>query len=210
MSLDNIFIEFVHNLAVFAGPFFTPFFRLISILGEKCWFCLLIAFYLMLRKKTRFIGLTAILAVFIGFVIADILLKPAIMRERPYLASVAFQKYWELVDSYTETGYSMPSGHCIGITAFFVSLYITVPKNKRKMISNIGFVAVVCMILSRCYFMHHYFTDCIVGVIIGAIVSYIAKAIVRLIHSLCKKMEDITLFNYILNFDIRNKGKDID
>ena len=209
MSIDSIFIEFVHKLYELAGPFFTPLFRIISILGEKCWFFLLIAFYLVLRKKTRWIGLTAILAVFIGFIFADILLKPTIMRERPYLASVVFQKYWELVGSYKETGYSMPSGHCIGITAFFVSLYITVPKNNRKTISSIGFVSVICMVLSRCYFMHHYFSDCIVGIIIGAVVSYLSKALVRLIHMFCKKMEDITLFNFILNFDIDSQKKDI-
>lgn len=205
MTIDNLVIEFVHSLCLRYGDFFTPFMRIISILGEKCVFCLIISFFLLLRKKTRWIGLTAILAIFLGFIFADFILKPTIMRERPYLANNTFYNYWELAGAYQETNYSMPSGHSLGIAAFFVSLFITSPKATRKIIKNIGIVATILIVLSRCYFMHHYFSDCVVGIIIGFIMAYIAKAIVKLIYSFLKKNEDLGAFNFILNFDMFNK-----
>lgn len=209
MTIDNIVIEFVHNLCLRFGDVVTPIMRIVSILGEKCIFCLLIALFLCLKKKTRWIGLTAIIAIFLGFVLADGILKPLIMRERPYLANNTFYDYWQLAGAYQETNYSMPSGHSIGIAAFFVSLYITSPKEHRGIIKNIGVIATILMVLSRCYFMHHYFSDCVVGVIIGSIMAYVAKAIVKMIHIFCKKNEDLTLFNTIINFDLFDRGNKI-
>lgn len=206
MSLDEIFIEFVHNLAEMGGSFFTPFFRFISILGEKSWLFVLIAIILMLKKKTRWVGATIFLAILLGFIFSSVLIKPIIMRDRPYVADIIFQKYWEFVGGIMDTGYSMPSGHCTGVTAFFVSLYITSKKQNRGLISTIGIICVTLMVFARCYFMHHYFTDCVAGIILGTIVSFIAKAIIRIIHMICKKYEDITLFNFILNFNVGKKA----
>ena len=202
MFIDNLFMEFVHFLCVKGGFFFTPFFRIISLLGEKCWFFLLIAFLFCLRKKTRWIGITIIFSIFLGYVIGDICLKPLIMRLRPYTANNKFQTYWALAGSYPEIEYSMPSGHCIGVAAFFISFYITGKKSWRKNIMRVGVISITLMILSRTYFMHHYLTDCLVGILIAFITSYIAKSISKLLYDLCKRYENIKIFNFVLNFDI--------
>ena len=207
MSIDGLVIEFMHSMALRFGDFLTPIMRIISLLGEKCIVCLIVAVFLCLRKKTRWIGATAILAIFLGFILADFALKPLIMRERPYLANNLFYDYWEYVGAYQETNYSMPSGHSLGIAAFFVSLYITSPQQNRKLIKTIGIISTVLMVCSRCYFMHHYFSDCVVGIIIGTIMAFISKPIIKLIYKFCKKNEDLTLFNFILNFDTFNKEK---
>ena len=34
MGIDALFMAFVHGMCVSAGGFFTPFFRLISVIGE--------------------------------------------------------------------------------------------------------------------------------------------------------------------------------
>ena len=208
--MDNLVIEFMHSLCVRFGTFLTPFMRLISILGEKCWLFLLIAFYLILRKKTRWIGLSALFSILFGFVLGDIILKPIFRRERPYTTSNTLQDYWALAGAYPETDYSMPSGHSLGTAAFFVSLYITSAKRNRKFIKTLGIIVTVLMVMSRCYFMHHYFTDCLVGLLIGTVMAYVTKAIVRVIFNLCKKHEDIGLFNFILNFDIMDIFKRFD
>lgn len=210
MNIDNLFIEFLHTLAERFGGFLTPVLRIISLFGEKAWIFLLIAFIMVLRKRTRWIGVTAILGILIGFIIAAVFMKPFFMRMRPYTASNLFQDYWAFVGAYPDTGYSMPSGHTVGVTAFFVALYITSAKEKRKMIKNIGIISVILMIVTRCYFMHHYLSDCIVGVIIGFISAYIAKVIVRMVFSICKKNSDIGLFHFILNFDVIGKFIDHD
>ena len=204
-AVDNAVIEFMHILCERFGFILTPIMRLVSILGEKCWSCLLVAFCMLFKKKTRWIGATAILAVFIGFVVADLAIKPAVMRLRPYMTSIDFQKYWELAGAYPETNYSMPSGHSVGITAFFISLIITSPKKNRPLLKKLAFICIILMVASRCYFMHHFFTDCLVGIIIGIISAYISKAIMKGIHYICKKYEDLKFFEFILNFDISGK-----
>ena len=50
--------------------------------------------------------------------------------------------------------------------------------------------------------MHHYLTDCMVGIVVGVIASYIAKVIVRLLFNICKRYSNFTIFNFILNFDL--------
>ena len=202
MGIDSLFMEFVHGICVTCGPIATPFLRLISLMGEKAWVFLLISLFLCLRKRTRWIGLTAILAIFLGFIIADVGLKPLIMRMRPYTASNLYQDYWLLAGAYEETNYSMPSGHTLGCAAFFISLYITSKKSARTYISTIGTIMVILMIISRTYFMHHYLTDCLVSILIAVIVSYLSKFIIKTIYKFLKKNEDIDLFNFILNFDL--------
>ena len=201
MGIDALFMEFVHGMCASAGGFFTPFFRLISVLGEKSWFFLLISFILCLNKKTRWVGATAIFAIFLGWLIADFGLKPTIMRMRPYTANNLYQDYWQLAGAYEETNYSMPSGHVLGCAAFFISLYISSRKEARQLISTIGIVVVMLMALSRMYFMHHYFSDCIVGVLIAVVVSFISKVVIKNIYKFIKSNEDIALFSFILNFD---------
>ena len=205
MVIDELWISFVHNLAVIAGGFFTPLFRVITFLGEKAWFFLLISFFLLLGKKTRWIGATAILSIFLGFLIADFGIKPFFMRLRPYESSNTFQKYWEMVGAIPETNYSMPSGHTIGCAAFFVSIYITCKKNMKKKVLITGVIFTMLMIISRTYLMHHHLTDCLVSVIISIIISFISKFIVKLIYLFLKANEDIGLFNFVLNFDLYNK-----
>ena len=202
MGIDALFMEFVHGMCVSAGGFFTPFFRLISVLGEKSWFFLLMSCILCLHKKTRWVGATAILAIFLGWIIADFGLKPLIMRDRPYTTGNLYLDYWELAGAYYETDYSMPSGHTLGCAAFFISLYITSKKSARPYISTIGIIGVVLMALSRMYFMHHYFSDCVVAVILAAVVSFIAKVIVKAIHKIFKANEDIGFCRFVLNFDL--------
>lgn len=202
MGIDALFMEFVHGMCVSAGGFFTPFFRLISVIGEKSWFFLLISCILCLHKKTRWVGATAILAIFLGWIIADFGLKPLIMRDRPYTTGNLYLDYWELAGAYYETDYSMPSGHTLGCAAFFISLYITSKKSARPYISTIGIIGVVLMALSRMYFMHHYFSDCVVAVILAVAVSFIAKVIVKAIHKIFKANEDIGFCRFVLNFDL--------
>lgn len=187
MMIDNMVCEFMHMLCESAGGFFTPFFRLISILGEKCWLCVLIGFILCVRKKSRWVGVTIVLSIFLGFLVADFVLKPCIMRLRPYLSDITrYYRYWQDAGAIEETGYSMPSGHTLGVTAFFTSLYITAKQEKRKTIMIVGIICIVLMAMSRCYFMHHYFTDCLAGAIVAIIIACITKVLVKLIYKICK------------------------
>lgn len=207
MIIDDLFMEFVHSLCVYAGFVFTPLLRLVSFLGEKAWIFLLIAFLLLLSKKTRWIGLTIIISILIGFIFGNMIIKPFIARLRPYEASNKFLGYWELAGKIEETNFSMPSGHTIGCASFFISLYLCVKKSWKKNILICGIFMISLMIISRTYFMHHYLTDCLAGILIAIIVSFISKFIVKLFYRFCKSFEDIGIFSFILNFDFYNRKK---
>lgn len=204
--MDQFFMEIVHALCVYAGFIFTPFFYFFTFIGNKCWFFLLIAFFMCFIKKTRWIGVSAIFAILFCYLFGDVLLKPLIMRPRPFQSSSnVYYEYWQLAGSFFKDEYSMPSGHMSGTVAFFTSLYICSKKEVRKPILVIAIIVSICMALSRMYFMHHYFTDCLVGAIIGFVMAFIAKFISIKIHNFCKGFEDVPFFNFILNFDILKK-----
>ena len=124
MNIDHLFMEFVHALCVYAGSILTPILKLMTFLGEKAWFFLLISFLLLLSKKTRWVGLTAITSILLGFIIGNIILKPSIARIRPFMDdNLLYQDYWKFAGSLPEIEYSMPSGHTIGCASFFISRY---------------------------------------------------------------------------------------
>lgn len=208
MIFDTRFIEFVHWMCVHFGKVLTPFLRLISMIGEKAWFFLLIAIVLFLNKKTRWIGITIIISIFIGWITADFILKPLFMRMRPYTASNLYQDYWILAGSYPETDYSMPSGHTLGAAAFFVSLYITAKKEYRRKVLIAGIIVVMLMIISRTYFMHHYLSDCVVGIVLAFLTSFIAKFVVKNMYNFIKNNQNIPLFNFALNFSVFSQSND--
>ena len=201
MMIDEIFMEFVHILCIYLGFILTPFFRFVSFLGEKAWFFILIGLILSLRKKTRWVGITILFSILIAFVLNSSL-KNIIMRMRPYTASNKFQDYWRMAGAIHEINYSMPSGHSAGISAFFASLYLTSKKDVREKVFIIGIISTVLMILSRTYQMHHYFSDCIVGIIEGILMAIIGKIIVKYIYKFFKNIENTPFGNFVLSFDI--------
>lgn len=205
MIIDELFMEFVHALCVYCGAILTPILKLMTFLGEKAWFFLLLSFLLLLSKKTRWLGLTAIISILLGFILGNLILKPLIARERPFLENMLFQDYWKFAGSLPEVDFSMPSGHTVGCASFFISIYLTAKKSWKKKIMIIGIIFTTLMIISRTYFMHHYLTDCIAGLILSIFTSYLAKFIVKNIYRFCKSYEDIGIFNFIVNFDFYNR-----
>lgn len=201
-TMDLWFANLMHGLAVIGGGFFTPFFRFISMCGEKSIVFLLIAFIMVLRKKSRWVAITIIISIFISWIVADFIIKPLVMRPRPYQSSInLLYDYWVYVGSIPENNFSMPSGHTLGCAAFFSSLYFTC-KNRRSIIVNIGIVVTFLMIMSRCYFMHHYLTDCLVAVILAVVMSILGKIFAKIIYKTCKTLDSSRFFSFILNFDI--------
>jgi len=75
----------------------------------------------------------------------------------------------------------------------------------RKNILIVGIISIILMSLSRMYFMHHYFTDCLGGFVVGIIMAFVAKFILKFLHSLCKYFENVPFFNFVLNFDLLGK-----
>ena len=61
----------------------TPFWELVTSLGNGGWFWIVTAFALAICLRTRRTGATMLLAMLLGAVVTNVLLKPWVARVRP-------------------------------------------------------------------------------------------------------------------------------
>ena len=138
--------------------------------ADIIWF---IAALLMIRdRRTRKAGTVLLLALVISILIANIILKPAVGRIRPYDAlDVPI-----IVSPSSE--YSFPSGHTGSSAAASAAML-------RELPLKIGIPAVILASLiafSRMYLGVHYPTDIIGGALSGVLISYVSNWIVDLLY----------------------------
>ena len=151
----------------------TPIMKLITHLGDKGIFWILIAIVMLFFKKTRPLGMMAGIALVFSVLINNVLIKPNVGRIRPY----------EVVDGLKllierQHDPSFPSGHS---GASFAAAVVFLVKGPKKL----GIPAIIMAALiafSRLYVGVHYPTDVICGIITGtccAIISFMIWSIVE-------------------------------
>lgn len=149
----------------------------ISKLCDAGWFWIALAVILIIPKKTRRIGVTMGIALAIGLIVCNFGLKPLTARIRPYDADAAIN----LIIA-KESEFSFPSGHSIASFegAFAIFLY-----DKRWGAAALVLAALIAF--SRLYLMVHYFTDVIVGALLGILFAYLAYRIYRAVSDKLSK-----------------------
>ena len=151
--------EFVRN------PLLNMFFIFVTGLGDKGFIWILAAILLLLRKKHRKKGVTVLLALGIGFVITNLLLKNIVARPRPYTILTELEI---LIPKPSD--YSFPSGHtCSSFAAALAMLKVC----DRK-IGIFACVLAVLIAFSRLYVGVHYPTDVLAGALLGTVSALIA------------------------------------
>ena len=200
---DRAIFEFLHSVAEHCGAFMTPFLSAISLSGEKGLLVFLVAFILMLFKKSRKVGVCMFGAVCCGALITSITLKPLIERLRPFEVSELYHQMWTFVGAVEEDGFSFPSGH---VTAAMSGMTALVLSGGKKNLW-IACPYVILMGISRNYFIAHYPSDVLGAMIVGLISAIAAYFIMKLMFSFFEKHRDKKFFNFILEFDISNLFK---
>ena len=151
----------------------TPIMKLITHLGDKGIFWILIAIVMLFFKKTRPLGIMAGIALVFSVLINNVLIKPNVGRIRPYEVVDGLRLLIEKQDDP-----SFPSGHS---GASFAAAVVFLVKGPKK----IGIPAIIMAALiafSRLYVGVHYPTDVITGIITGtfcAIISFMIWSIVE-------------------------------
>ena len=140
----------------------------ITFLGDGGWFWIVLGVVLLIPKKTRKSGFTALLALIIGSVITNLVLKTAVARIRPY---DAVEGLVPLVKKLRD--YSFPSGHTCASFSCAVVYYKMYPDIKGKG----AMVLAVLIALSRLYVGVHYPTDVLGGAIVGWLSAILALKI---------------------------------
>ncbi|MCI8834415.1 MAG: phosphatase PAP2 family protein [Ruminococcus sp.] len=134
------------------------FWKWITMLGDSGWFWILLSALLMIPRSTRQVGLTALLALLIGALCTNVLLKNLVARVRPYETVEGLQRLIE-----AQKDFSFPSGHtCASFAAAFVYWRKMPGKGSAACLVLAGLIA-----CSRLYVGVHYPTDVLAGLCIG-------------------------------------------
>lgn len=196
-GFDGAVLRAMHGLAESTGGLFTPFFKIITLLGEKGLIFILASIVLMMFVRTRKLGVCMFGAIACGALLTNVILKDIIARPRPFEGSLEFRGFWEFIGSPAEDGYSFPSGHTTAIAGAMTAMFIFC--NKKW--SWVGFIGVMLMGLSRNYLMAHYPTDVIAGIIVGAVSAIASYYITKYIFVLFEKHKEKKFCDFCLNFD---------
>ncbi|MBQ5382840.1 MAG: phosphatase PAP2 family protein [Treponema sp.] len=164
MTLDgSILIWIQENLRnSFLSSFIVPY----SLSGNYAipWFIVVIV--LLIFKKTRKIGVLALISMAVAFCINDFILKNLIARPRPFLE---IPELMTLVKR--PSSYSCPSGH----TAIAFGFAVSILMNAKKRYGFIALFFALLMGFSRMYVGVHYPSDVLLGLLLGSTVAILVS-----------------------------------
>ena len=187
-SIQSDFLTFLAKVFTAMGS--TKYIALLAVMG------LVMCFF----KRTRKVGFALVFAVIIGTLITNVIVKPAVLRIRPYNTLQGDVQYWAWylgAGNLCESDYSFPSGHTTGAYEVATALFLVHFNSKKKGVAFIFPIVAILTGASRIYLMVHYPTDVFAGVIVGVfagivgylLASLVTKAIQR------RKIDDIVDLN---------------
>ncbi len=153
------------------GPVTDPFFTFYTTLGNMglCWLVLSVG--MLCAPKTRKAGVAGLVALLIGFLCTNVILKPLVCRTRPWLVVEG------LVALVAERDpHSFPSGHTC---AAFAAACAWRPYLSKRW-ANTALVCAALMGFSRLYVGVHFPTDVLAGVLVGCLSAWLACHVVRI------------------------------
>ena len=192
-SFDFTILEFWHKFAESTENALKPIIDIISFLGEKGWFFIVLSFILIAFKKTRKIGFASLGALCFGVLFTNITLKPLIGRLRPFEFSDTYNEWWIFAGKTLEDGFSFPSGH---VTATMASVFAIFLNTNKKKSWPLLFI-IILMGISRNYLMVHYPSYVIGAMISGGFSAIISNFIVKKVYA-CEKLKKIKFIKNIL------------
>lgn len=155
-------------------PFLDAVMPVITVLGDAGIFWIALAAVFLLLPKHRKMGLSMGVALMMGLVICNMILKPVVGRIRPYDYQLEFfQKTIPLLIE-RQHDFSFPSGHTIASFEAAVAMLIC---NKKLGIP--AMILAVLIAFSRMYLYVHYPTDVIASVILGTGLAFLAVFLVN-------------------------------
>lgn len=199
-QFDGAFFEFYHSVAVCGGKAITPIMEFISVFGESGIFPIVLSVVLLLFKKTRRIGFSSLVAIGVGTLLTNAILKPLVARARPYTVD-EYIKWWEFVGANKEGDLSFPSGH---VTVLVASLFAIFLSSKNKKYAWMLIFPIILIGVSRNYLIVHYCTDIIVGYLVGGLGGVSGYFIARVIFNEIEKRKEKRASKFILNADLFN------
>ena len=170
VSFDLPILDWIQ--ANLQSGFMDKFMPFITLFGEAGIFWIALSILFMIFPKTRKMGLGMGLAMAMGLLICNVIMKPMIARPRPYDFQMAqFGKMIPLLIE-AQHDFSFPSGHTI---ACFEASVVMLKNNKWLGIP--AFILGLMVTFSRMYLYVHYPTDVLMSVLLGTMFAFIGDAL---------------------------------
>lgn len=145
----------------------------ITVLGDAGIFWIALAAIFLLIPKHRKMGLSMGVALIMGVVICNMILKPLVGRIRPYDYQLeVFQKTIPLLIE-RQHDFAFPSGHTIASFEGAVAIWI-----RNKKLGAAALILAMLIAFSRLYLYVHYPTDVIASVILGTGLAFLGSWLV--------------------------------
>ena len=192
---DKIFIDFDLTVFSFFGNiqsgFLTAIAKIFTALGSTKYVALfgVVALILCFFRRTRKVGMALVFAIVIGTLITNIIVKPLVLRVRPYNTLQHMSDYWQWylgAGSLCESDYTVPSGHTTGAFEIAWVFCLSYATTKKKKLCWIFPLIALLTAASRVYLMVHYVTDVLGGIIVGSFAGIIGFLIASAIHKRIK------------------------
>lgn len=151
--------------------FLTPAVRIYTQLGNMGLLWIVLSLGMLLFKKTRKAGFVSLLAMSLGLLCTNVVLKHLVARPRPWLTVEG------LVHLVIENDpNSFPSGHTCAAFAAAGAWVRALPK---RWMGVAGIVMAALMGLSRLYVGVHFPSDVLAGMVIGLLCAWAAWSILK-------------------------------
>lgn len=161
-----------HN---WSNEFLNQVMPIITKLGDNGILWIVIAVVLLIPKKTRKTGAAMGVAMLLGLIIGNGIIKNLVMRPRPFnTIGTAVLKQNLLIDPPTD--WSFPSGHTLSSFAAATAIC-----KDHAVLGCAAFVMAILIAFSRLYLQVHYPSDVLAGALLGFLLGLLGCTIVKTI-----------------------------
>lgn len=179
-SIDFKILDAIQSIT---NPVLDAFFVVITHLGDAGALWIAIAVLCLCFKKTRKCGVMLAAVLILGTLLGNMALKNIIARPRPFVQNPEMLK--ELLIA-APHGFSCPSGHTL---ASFESAFVIFLNNKKWGIVSLVIAALIAF--SRMYLYVHFFTDILLGTLLGIVLGCLVYYAVNKIEGRIKNGKKI-------------------
>lgn len=163
-ALDGNILLFIQE--VLRVSFLNPVIMLYTHLGDTGLLWIVLSLLMLCFKKTRKAGVVGLIALVLGALCTNVVLKHVFQRPRPWLNVEGLQ--FLVVENDPN---SFPSGHTCAAFAAASAWWRNLP---RRWMGIAGLAAAALMGLSRLYVGVHYPSDVLAGCLVGLLCGWLA------------------------------------
>lgn len=168
-NIDFAILNFIQSFLT--SPVMDSIMKFITHLGDEGIVWIIIAIILLIPKKTRKTGATVGVALILGLVLGNLVIKNIFGRMRPYTLDGAMVKM-PIIGEQSE--FSFPSGHT---RSSFEAAFVLLWADKRMGIPAMILASLIAF--SRLYVYVHFPSDIIGGILLGLFNAWFATFIVE-------------------------------